>query len=279
VTGSGYQRLVLSAHPVAFWALAAEGASEPDLTGSWHPGRYMGGTPGLAKLPDGERVADFNGESEYLRVPSSAMFSITHTGELTWEAWIRPDTLTFTSVSDPRGSGYVDWMGKCHNYSRSCEWEARMYSAVNPQGRCSRLSAYAFNPTAGLGSGADWQPRCGMLRAGAWLYVVGEYQTRSTPLGCRADYPGTISIWVNAVKQDFAAHKPTGCMSQYHVAPRPRSSPLDIGTMALDSFFQGAIGKVAIYDTLLSQAQISAHYQAMTGQAPSGSCAEICTLP
>jgi hypothetical protein len=48
--------------------------------------------------------------------------------------------------------------------------------------------------------------------------------------------------------------------------------------MAFDTWFQGAIGKVAIYDYLLSNAQIAAHYQAMTGLAPAGSCANTCTL-
>jgi len=48
--------------------------------------------------------------------------------------------------------------------------------------------------------------------------------------------------------------------------------------MAGDAWFQGAIGKVAIYNYLLTQSQISAHYQTMTGQAPSGSCGNTCTL-
>ena len=30
--------------------------------------------------------------------------------------------------------------------------------------------------------------------------------------------------------------------------------------MAMDAWFQGAIGKVAIYDKLLTQAQIARHY-------------------
>jgi hypothetical protein len=74
-------------------------------------------------------------------------------------------------------------------------------------------------------------------------------------------------------------HAPTGCMSQYKITPQAGSSPLDIGTMAFDTWFPGAIGKVAIYNYLLSQSQINAHFQAMTGVAPSGSCANTCTIP
>ena len=273
---SRYDSAVLDARPVAFWDLSARSLSEPDLSAHGHSGRYRGGLPSPARLPDGERASDFDGAGQYLSVPSSPQFSIAHTGELSFEAWIRPDALQF---SHPAGDeGYVDWIGKCQNYAPSCEWEGRIYSAVNPQRRCGRLSAYAFNPSAGLGSGADWQPDCGALHAGSWLYVVGEYQTRATPKGCESSYPGTINIWVDAVKQNFAVHAPTGCMSQYRVSPRPGASPLNIATMAFDSWFQGAVGKVAIYDTLLSQAQIDAHYTAMTGASPRGRCASSCTL-
>jgi hypothetical protein len=65
-------------------------------------------------------------------------------------------------------------------------------------------------------------------------------------------------------------------MSQYQVVPQANDSPLNIGTMATDAWFAGAIGKVAIYDVRLSDAQIAAHFAAMTGRAPTGSCADTC---
>ncbi len=278
ITGS-YDDLVLTDHPVAYWAMTGS-TVEPDLTGAGHTGTYMGGPRPKATLPDGELANDFNDSGsqlgQYLRVPTSPVFSIATAHALTFEAWIRPDVLQFAHPAS--GDGYIDWMGKCQEYSPSCEWEARMYSARTSQGRADRLSAYVFNPSAGLGSAADWQPAGRALSPGRWLYVVGEYQTRSTPRQCNRAYPGTINIWVDGVQQDFAIHQPTGCMSQHDIHPTAGSSPLDIGTMALDSWFQGAVGKLAIYDTLLSQAQISAHYAAMTGLAPNGSCREVCRL-
>lgn len=57
---------------------------------------------------------------------------------------------------------------------------------------------------------------------------------------------------------------------------KANNSPVNIGTMAGDAWFQGAIAKVAIYDHLLTQAQVTAHYQLMTGKAPTGSCASTC---
>jgi hypothetical protein len=226
-------------------------------------------------MPNGDHAAGFNGSSEYLTVPSNASMSIPTTGNLTWEGWIRPGVLQFLRES----GGYVDWIGKCANYSPTCEWEARMYDSSNLQGRCNRLSAYVFNSRAGLGSGADWQPTCGLLQAGQWYYVVGEYTTLSQPPGCpnASSYPGSINIWVNGVEWNQPLHHPTGCMSQYAVVPTANASPLNIGTMALDTWFQGAIGKVAIYDYLLRPAQISNHYRVMTGAQPSGSCGTTCT--
>jgi len=278
--GSSYDRLVLADHPVALYDMSGT-TTEGDLTGSGHAGTYRGGAPGAATLPNGERAADFNvagsHSGQYMTVPTSSVFSIPTTKQLTWEAWLRPDVLQFAHPAS--SDEYVDWMGKCQDYSPSCEWEARMYSAQTPEGRPDRLSAYVFNPSAGLGSGADCEPASGVINAGEWLHVVGEYQTLTTPSPCSSAYPGTINIWVDGIEQNFAYHAPTGCMSQYSIVPRPGSSPVNIATMAFDSWFQGAVGKVAIYDSLLSQAQINSHFTAMTGATPSGTCANTCTVP
>jgi hypothetical protein len=274
----GYDQTVLTDHPVGYWAMnKPPSGSEPDLSGHGNDGSYRGGTPGLVALPNGDQAADFNGSSQYLTIKSSPSYSIPTTGNLTWEGWIRPDTLQFPNDG---GGGYVDWLGKCAEYGPTCEWEARMYDATNSQNRCDRLSAYVFNPSAGLGSGADWQPTCGLLQAGQWLHVVGEYTTLSQPTGCTstAMYPGSINIWVNGVPWSQTSHNPTGCFSQYMVVPQANGSAVNVGSMALDTWFQGAVGKVAIYDYLLSQTQITTHYRTMTAQAPAGTCGNTCTL-
>jgi hypothetical protein len=250
--------------------------SEPDLTGNGNTGTYKGGATSAAALPNGDQAADFDGASQYLTVASNATFSIPTTGSLTWEGWIRPDVLQFPNDT----GGYTDWMGKCASYASTCEWEARMYDTTNPEGRCNRLSAYAFNLTDGLGSGADWQPVCGLFQANQWLHVVGEYTTLAQPATCAntQTYPGSINIWVDDVPWDQSRQGQTGCMSQYQIIPEAAASPLNIGTMARDAWFAGAIGKVAIYDVLLTPAQITTHYRAMTGKAPSGSCADNCAF-
>jgi hypothetical protein len=52
-------------------------------------------------------------------------------------------------------------------------------------------------------------------------------------------------------------------MGQYDVSPKAGNAPFCIGTRDNDSYFEGGIGKVAIYDHLLSSAEIAATYNAM----------------
>lgn len=268
---SAYDSAIMRDAPVAYWPVDKLGT---DLSGHGHIGTFHGGVPPTVTLPNGDSASDFNGAGQFMSVPSSAAFSVPTTRQLTWEGWIRPDTLQFPHST----GGYVDWLGKCQDYSPTCEWEARIYNQSNPEGRTSRVSAYIFNRSAGLGSAADWQPAGEPFVAGGWIHVVGEYRTDVTPSGCFTAYPGSINVWVDGVKQNFAYHSPTGCMSQYSVIPMAASSPLNIGAVSSDSYFKGAVGKVAIYDHLLTPSQIDAHYTAMTGTAPSGSCANTCTL-
>ncbi len=275
-----YDQTILCDHPVAYLAMNQASGSEPDLTNNGHTGTHQGGTLPLVALPNADQASDFNGSSQYVTISSSAAFSIPTTGNLTWEAWIRPDVLQF--AHDDGSSGYVDWMGKCQDYGPTCEWEARMYSTNTNESpnRPNRISAYVFNPTAGLGSAADWQPAASLIQAGTWYHVVGEYTTLSQPSDCSnaSTYPGSINIWVNGVQWNHSYHGQTGCMSQYNVVPTPNGSPVDIGTMAMDSWFQGAIGKVAFYDYLLTQTQVTNHYQVMTGKQPTGTCADTCAF-
>ncbi len=267
-----YNSTVLSDRPVGLWNMDNT-LQEPDLTGNGATGTYKGGIPAFAALPNGEQAAVFNGSTQYLTIPSSPKFSIPTTGQLAWEVWIKPSTLQFPKSS----TGYGDIMGKCEQYAPTCEWETRMYTTTNSSNRCNRLSAYVFNPSAGLGSGADWQPTCGLFQVDRWLHVVGQYDLSATPARCSAAYPGSINIWVNGIKWNDTVHGTTGCMSQYAIRPTATGSALTIGTMAKDFWFAGSIGKVAIYDHLLGQERINAHFSAMTGAQPSGSCADSCT--
>jgi hypothetical protein len=268
-----YNQSILDYHPAAFWPLDSPSGQVNNLSSSSLDGTYQGNSTTTATMPNGDNAVVFNGANQYASIPSNPAFSVSTTHELTWEGWIKPTTLNFDHSSS---TGYVEWMGKCFGYSSNCEWAARMYDSINSQDRCDRLSAYIFNSSAGLGSGAFWQPNCNVVKTSDWLYVVGEYNSDAVPYGCSSSYPGSINIWVDGIEWNQEEHSPTGCMSQYNISPHPGSSPLTIGTASGDTWFGGAIGKVAIYDYLLNQNQISAHYSAMTGLTPDGSCKNVC---
>jgi hypothetical protein len=273
---STYDEAVLADGPVAYLLMNHADGAEPDVTGHGRDGTHQGGAATLVSLPNGDQASDLDGEQEYVTIASHASLSVPTTGSLTWEVWIRPDDLEFPNDSN----GYVNFMGKCQSSKQNCEWQGRMYKTTNSEDRCNRISAYIFNKTGGLGSAADWQPECGLIEAGSWYHVVGEYTLDTTPDDCQdADtYPGSIEIWVNGVKWDHDSHGQTGCMSQYDVLPSAENSPVNIGTNAKDGWFAGAIGKVAFYDKLLPESAIHHHYQVMTGKTPTGSCASECSF-
>jgi len=281
-----YDDTVLADHPVAFWNVTGSDSTEPDLTGNGNTGTYQGGMPGVSAMPNGDQAAVFDGAIQYLSVPSNSSFSIPTTGNLTWEMWIQPTELQFPN-SDGQGN-YVNVVGKCASHPNTglCEWEARMYNnqpATQPD-RYDRLGAYAFDPDGGEGVSADWQPVSNSLfQPGEWLYVVGEYTTdpSETPAVCDQNYPGTLNIWVNGVEWNQSFHGQTGCWNQPNVAlviPQATDSPFNIGTVDTETWFEGAIAKVAIYNYLLTQSQIASHYKVMTGMDPTGSCAATCSF-
>lgn len=215
--------------------------TQADLSGSGNNGTYVGGTPPLASLPNGDQAADFNGSSEYVTVPAAAALSVPTSQSLTIESWIRPDTLQFPNSEEQQ---YVYWLGK-GNATQGYEYANRMYSLTNSADRPNRISDYDWNVSGGLGSGAYFQDT---LTAGAWI-MVDDVISMTT---------GDISIYKNGVLRE------TVPLSQYSVTPGVTQAPFNIGTRDYNSWFEGAIGKVAVYNYALSAAQISAHYAAMS---------------
>ena len=286
VTRSAYDQVVLADGPIAFWRVDPLTGAEPDQTGNGNTGTYHAALPPILVLPNGDPAARFDGLTQFVSVQSNSAFSISTTGTLTWEMWINPTETTFPTATTDR---YVHAMGRCQSHPNAglCEWVARMYENTGSiQNRCDRLGAYAYNPNGGEGVAADWQPStCTLIQPGQWLHVVGEYTLNpaDTPSACNPAYPGTINIWVNGVKWNQIYHGQTGCWDQPGVAtvvPQPTASWLSIGTVDQQTWFPGAIAKVAIYNKPLTDEPIAKHYQSMTGAQPTSTiCANAyCTL-
>jgi hypothetical protein len=178
----------------------------------------------------------FDGESGYVEIPDADIFSEPTTGELSVEAWIRPDSL---DMPNRESSGYVHWMGK--GVSGEHEWVSRMYQEGNSEDRENRISFYSFNLSGGLGAGSYFQDD---VTVGEWIHYVGTFDdTRTT-------------IYKNGVERD------SDLLSGYDIMPENGGAPVRIGTRDRNSYFQGAIARVAFYSTLLSEGQAAAHFAA-----------------
>ena len=164
------------------------------------------------------------------------------------EAWMNPATLRFNSLE---GSGYVQWLGK--GVRAEYEYALRIYSLGNSEGRGNRISGYAYNLRGGKGSGAYFQDP---VEVGAWMMIAVEYDTASS-----AAFP---SGWV-AIFKDGVLRKQVP-LDQFSVVPRPGPALFSVGTVTGHSFFQGSIAKVAVFDRVLSSADILAQYHAMVGR-------------
>ncbi len=244
---SRYDRLTLAMHPVLFISVEpGRGAHELTPKGCVGPARYRraGVMRSTARLPDGELAGILSG-SDSLTVRSSPLLSIDHTGGLTLEAWIRPATVSFSRTE---GSGYVEWLGK--GRPGQFEYALRIYSRGNSERRANRISGYAFNLAGGKGSGSYFQDP---VRVGAWIMVTVEFDVRATP----AEPAG----WVEIFKDGVARQRTS--LAQFHVVPRAGSAPFAIGSLDGDSFFQGSIAKVAVFDRILSGSAVRAQYGTM----------------
>jgi hypothetical protein len=242
---SAYDDLILSHKPRLYLTLGSltRTTFEPDLSGNGHRApRFPQNWFPNARLPNGDRATVFDGRSQYLQVASHAHLSIPTTGSLTLETWIRPDTLQFPASQD----GYVHFAGK--GESGAQEYVFRMYNRASD--RPNRISAYAFNPEGGLGSGSYFQDS---VTVGEWIHVAAVINTQSS-----AAYPdGYVKIYKNGQLRD------TDSLRDYAIEPVVGNAPLRIGTRDLNSFFQGAIAKFAVYDYELSAATLTQHMKAM----------------
>ena len=242
--GVSYDQVVLADGPVLFHA----GALGLDASGNARTGQLFGG-PGSTVLPNGDSAPVFNGVNQYVEVADHDSLSVPTTGVLTIEAWIRPDTLEFPN---DQSTGYVHWMGK--GGTGQGEWVARMYSFTTTDSppRPNRISGYAYNLAGGLGTGGYFQDP---VSVGEWIHYTFTINTVNTsPM-----YPtGYGRIWKNGQVRR------TDSLSDYSIVPGNGTHPFRIGTRDFASWFQGAIGKVAVYPRELSSTEVQEHTAAMT---------------
>jgi hypothetical protein len=222
-----YDRLVWSHSPALLLS------NDKDLSGRGHTITKHAGQATTA--PNGDRVTAYNSDddsvhTDYTEVADADDLSIMHTGVFTMEAWFRPDVVNFT---DYEAEGYVHWLGK--GVPNQHEYVARIYnqSALD---RPNRVSGYAFKLGGGLGAGSYFQDP---MTAGEWIHFAVVVDTVNKD---RKGW-GTIRIYKNAVLRDTDS-----LGGSYKITPGNGTAPFRVGTRDFASFFEGAIGKVAVYN-------------------------------
>jgi hypothetical protein len=253
-----YNTTILADTPEGFWDYTGT-----DLTGNGN-NAALTASPGTTALPNGDLAMTFNGTTQYATVATSPIFSPApaanggNTGIMCVEAWIAPSVTTFPNEEN----GYVHWAGK-GDESTMAEWTCRMYGLDNTDVpyRANRISGYAYNQAGGIGVGAYFQDT---VTVNAWIYYFLVLNTTPAlptyPDGYVKIYKGYGTPGPTAVtmrnEQNFDSVSPP-------ISPTYGTEPVMIGTRDLHSFFEGAIGKFAIYSYELTPTQISAHYSAM----------------
>lgn len=245
---SPYDAAVLADDPAVYWTMgSAAMGTESDLGSAGITGSY-GGAPATTVLPNGDSATKFDGATQYLEAADTDVLSPTTTGEITIEAWIRPDTLQF---ANSQSSGYVNWMGKGEDQQH--EYLGRMYSYENTENRPNRISGYSFNTTGGLGAGSYFQDP---VSVGEWIHYALVINTNDKG----GSFPnGYTKVYKNGVLRDQDDLSIRGVT----IIPERSSAPFRAGTRDFASWFEGAIGKIAIYDTELTPQQLAAHTEAM----------------
>jgi hypothetical protein len=254
-TAADYDDVVLADSPTAYWRMGSPASgTEADLSGSGLTGTYSG-TRSATTLPNGETATAFDGATGYLEVADDAALSPATEGVLTLEAWMRPDTLNF---ENQQGLGYVHWMGKGEDGQH--EYVSRMYSFDNGEDRPNRISGYLFDLAGGRGAGSYFQDE---IEVGEWIHYVLVINSNETSPA----FPnGYTKIYRDGDLRDQDDLSIDGNV----IVPERGTAPFRVGTRDFGSWFEGAVGRVAIYDTELSQAQIDEHYLAMVQCAVGG---------
>ena len=248
LTGAGltaradYPSEVLNLQPLTYWRFNDTGAFSFTATNSGTAGAadngvysdptYMQGQPG-ALFGSTDTAAKFDGATSKINVPFDAALN---PASFTVECWAQVQ-------------------GGAGNYRSPLT--SRQSSATATEG-------YLFYANSGntwsfwTGNGTAWNSlnassTVGPVVIGAWTHLVGTYDATSM----------TMSFYINGAPVSEATnvtYVPSGSDGS--------TNPLRVGAGATEGngayFFDGSINEVAVYSSVLTPAQVAAHYAAGT---------------
>lgn len=252
---------ILSSQPTSYWPLDDLSGSSCHDEMSLHDAALPAKGLTLAVIPFGASQAPFfdGAQGSYLSIDDDPQYSQSHANALTVAAWICPLALD-NAVTTGTQDQYVHFIEKAVGPTVDVEWALRLYNQTNPA-RHSRLSFYTFSLGSPAGEGNGSYMEYGVsandevaVDLGKWLFVVGEAE----PWISSTDQTTGCILWKQGVEA-----KRTGAdkYAAYHVHPQHGSGPITVGGMATTSF-KGAIAHFALWNRLLSAAEIAAMWAA-----------------
>jgi Concanavalin A-like lectin/glucanases superfamily len=255
---------VLDTQPTSYWPLTDVRDELCHDEMQLNDAAASSGTVKLAAIPFGDAgVPYFDGTIGCtLTVANALQYSQAFANALSVAAWICPFALDNVHTAGTTDQ-YVHFVGKAVASSTDVEWALRLYNQTNPH-RHSRCSFYTFNLMAApgqsnLGNGAYMEPGVSAndtvpVEVGKWIFLVGQAE----PWISDTDKSAGCLLFKQGVQ---AARTSCDKYGSFHVHPQHGAGPISIGGNS-SSAFKGAIAHVAIWNRLLSSAEIDALWDA-----------------
>jgi hypothetical protein len=202
----------------------------------------------------GISVRSANSSSEARPTVKFSHFWVQTLG-LTVHTFLRVDETVFNGESS---ENYIHWLGKGDGGNQ--EWTFRLYSQRAPAHK-GWVSFYVYNPSGSLGAGAAYHAcKLGFLESGTWHQFVAVLDS-----GDLRDPNAGASLYKDGALVDGVLTQ-TGesgsLYTSFGITPGNRGAPLRIATRDKNSFLNGALGEIAIFDRKLAADEIAALYQA-----------------
>jgi hypothetical protein len=259
--GMSVKDAILTTQPTSYWPLDdLNGPSCRDEVGLHNASLPAHGVT-LAVIPFGTAQAPyFDGAlGSVLTIDDDRRYSQPYTNALTVAAWLCPLALDNTHTAGSKDQ-FVHYIEKAVGAETDVEWALRLYNQTNPT-RHSRLSFYTFNLGSPTGEGNGSYMEYGVslndetsIDLGKWVFVVGQAEAWISP----TDQTTGCVLWKQSVQ---AQRIPADKYFEYQVHPQHGSGRITVGGMQTTGF-KGAIAHVAIWNRLLSAAEIASIWTA-----------------
>ncbi|MBB5350178.1 hypothetical protein HNR46_000399 [Haloferula luteola] len=242
-----YESLIEASDPVVYYRLDEAAVSVEENLGSLGEsadGFYVQAPeviagPDLPIFEEGAVASRFDGESTFVELRNPEGLNLS--GEITLEAWIRPDAEQLQSSATIVGHGGND------NFAK--EVFLRIENGQYEVGATGGKASFAI-PTEDL-TGEAWVHLAGTWKDGEWtLYRNG--------VGVATGEDGQGAVAIDNANWSVGSR---GRWKYGQVFP----DAVDPGALRV---FSGGIGSAAIFDSALSEERIQAHFSGAAGMPP-----------